>query len=169
MPRALAITQAQQTKITELYVSGAKPAEIAGRLRIKPDTVRKYVSRRGLTARKTEIAEAQAQTMQEAIAQARRENVPVVLKAMRSLIDGLAGDAERLERDGWGLVDDAAGASSLQRAKSLLGGRMLELAGVADSESHRPGISGVGLFYFAGPALRIDPVDAAEPALPIQS
>jgi DNA-binding CsgD family transcriptional regulator len=157
------LTADKRRKIEKLYVSGVKPAEIARRMDMKPATLRQHVYRAGLTKRQEEIAEVKRQTALEVLRKVQQEMVDDFEDVLDDISAGLKIDAQRL-RDGWDMVEDAAGASSLMRAKSLHLERMLRTFGVEKTEASPQ--YGLGFFYVNVARPVANPVAAAKPVKP---
>lgn len=160
----------RRRKIERLYLSGVKPAEIALKLGIKPASLRQHLYRAGLTQRREEIEEVKQRTAREILESVRQRNVEDFETVLDSLSEGAVIDAERL-RDGWDMVQDAAGASSLMRAKCLLQDRATRFFGL-DKEADAAPSLGINLFVFKGTSQRVErPVEtvaasAAKPVVP---
>lgn len=141
-------------KIQKLYLSGMKPEEIAQQLDMKPASLRQHLYREGLTKRRHEAEEARRRTAAEILNEARQQYGEEMAEALGELFAGLTDDAKRL-RGGWDLVKDAAGASSLMRAKSLLLDRTLRTFGVEKPPEKAEGeISAINFFCLPASAAR---------------
>jgi hypothetical protein len=154
----------QKRKIQTLYLSGTKPLEIAKQMGLKAGSVRQHVHRHKLTQRRDEIDTARQRTAREVLESVRQKSVADFEAVLELLNEGVKIDAGKL-CDGWGMVQDAAGASSLMRAKSQLFDRTLRAFGV-DKADPGPDIAAIGLnFFVLSPSAvvkRVDPVDAAK-------
>ena len=140
-------------EIRKLYLSGMKPEEIAKRFDMKPASLRQHLYREGLTKMRNEVEEARRRTAAEILEEARRQYGDDMAKALGELFAGLTADAKRL-RDGWGLVKDAAGASSLMRAKNLLLDRALRSLG-AEKPEDQSNVSQTAISFFFMPSTAV--------------
>jgi hypothetical protein len=131
------LTQEQKAIVKNEYLAGQKPAAIAAKTGVKVATVRQMVWRQGLTADRVEIKTAAARTAGEVLEDARKRHAEKLAGIMDKQIESLEIDAEKL-RDGWPLAQDAAGASSLMRAKALHQDRTLRHFGVGPQEREAP-------------------------------
>jgi hypothetical protein len=156
----------QKKEIEKLYLSGVKAGEIARRVDMKTASVRQHLYRAGLTKRREEIAEVKKQTALEVLARVRQERIGDFEDVLDDIAAGLKIDAQRL-RDGWDMVEDAAGASSLMRAKNLLFERTLRTFGVEKTEASPK--SGLDFFVLVSRPVSVDLVAAAKPveAVPV--
>jgi hypothetical protein len=164
MPKRLAISPKDKTRIFKLYASGLSPLDISLSLRDKNLTSRQIanlVSREGWTRRKAEIAEVKQQNAQEVLASVRASGVRDLEEVLSLVADGLKIDAQKL-KDAWQLVGDAADASSLQRAKTLHLSRVLKLHGLDVPVETGTGTLNV---FFGNPIGQAEPVPV-EPVKP---
>lgn len=143
-------------KIQKLYLSGMKPEEIAQQMDMKPASLRQHLYREGLTKLRHEVEEARRRTAAEILDETRQQYGEDMAEALSELFAGLTDDAKRL-RGGWNLVKDAAGASSLMRAKSLLLDRTLRTFGVEKPPEKAEG-SIPALNFFCLPASAARPI-----------
>jgi hypothetical protein len=165
MSRTLNLSPRHKAKIDRLYLKGFKPSEICAELpalRLSPRQVTRYLYRRGLTKQRTAIEAGKQQTALEILRRVRAEGQEDFEELIREIAAGLKIDATKL-RDGWGLVQDAAGASSLMRAKGLLLDRTLRTYGADGTEQETPKQSGIELFYIEAPIGRVEKQVASEP------
>jgi len=165
----MSLSSHNKSEIQRLYLKGLKPAEICAELqhlKLKPASIRQFLWRAGLTEQRGAIDEAKKQSVVEILAKARQEHADVFADVLDDSIAGLKNDSANL-RDGWALVEDAAGASSLMRAKALFLDRTLRAFGV-DNPTLGPDSAarGLNLFVFTAPALHTDPADLAKPVEP---
>lgn len=138
MPKRLPISAKDKARIFKHYAQGETPFAISTSLRevnLSPRQVANLIQREGWAKRKAEIAEVKQRTAIEILEQARRDGVQDFEAFIKATAESLKIDAARL-RDGWDLVEDAAGASSLMRAKKLLLQRGLETFGLAGAAEH---------------------------------
>jgi uncharacterized protein YjcR len=149
------LTADRRRKIDKLYLSGVKPTEIARKMGMKPASLRQYLYREGLTKRRNEIEEVKQRTVREVLESVRQKSVADFEGVMELLAEGVKIDAKKL-RNGWELATDAAGASSLMRAKGLLLDRALKTYGVESGEANAPVKANLSLFFLACPAVRIE-------------
>lgn len=144
---ATKLNDKDRREIRKLYLSGMKPEEIAKRFDMKPASLRQHLYREGLTKMRNEVEEARRRTAAEILEEARQQYGDEMAKALGELFSGLTSDAKRL-RDGWDLVQDAAGASSLMRAKNLLLDRLLLAYGAEKPEAASNGSQTAISFFF---------------------
>lgn len=154
MTRHLKLSPRDKRKIDHLYLKGFKAAEICAELRhlnLTPRQVTQFLYKRGLTKQRTAIEETKQRTALEILERVRREGVEDFESVILDISAGLKIDAKQL-RNGWDMAQDAAGASSLMRAKSLHLGRALAFFGL-DKPDRAPPPAGVGLnLFFMGAA-----------------
>jgi len=136
---------AERRKIAKLYLAGVRPKEIAGKMGIKPSSLRQHLYREGLTRRKGEIEESKQQTAFEVLCRIREHDVADFEAILGLVAEGLKIDAQKL-KDGWNLVGTAADASSLQRAKSLHYDRVLRVFGLDQSKNEPAPLTTVAFF-----------------------
>jgi len=137
-------------KIERLYLSGVKPTEIARKVGMKPASLRQHLYREGLTKRRDEIEAVKQRTVVEVLEKLRKNSVEDFEAVLGLLGDGMKIDARRL-RDGWRLVDDAAGASSLMRAKTMLQNQAFRFFGTEKADGCQPPPPAVDLSLFVLP------------------
>ena len=158
------LTTGERSKIERLYLSGTKPSEIAQKFGLKPASVRQLLHRAKLTQKREEIDEVKREALLEVLARKREEYAGDYEDMLDDFAAGLRIDAKKL-RDSWELVQDAAGASSLMRAKNLLQDRAGRFFGL-DKEADAAPSRGLNFFVLAP---RVDPVKAAKPVEPAES
>jgi len=152
------LTEEQTAIIKNDYLAGQKPAAIAKKIGAKVGTIRQVIWRQGLTVEKSAIMEAAARTAGEVLEDARQRHAEKLTGIMDKQIESLEKDAERL-CDGWPLVEDAAGTSSLMRAKALLQDRTLRHFGLHGCDKSESGGAPTLSMYF----VRGEPIDKREP------
>lgn len=164
MPKRLQIPSTVKAKILKAYSSGKTPTEIAMSLRdikLTVEQIANLVYRAGLTRKKAEADEEAKRSAVEVLKKSREDGVQQLEQVLGAIKDGAVADAEIL-RDGWDLVTDAAGASSLQRAKSLLLNRTLKLYGL-DKTDEQGMAGGNTLAFIYGAPCREPNMKPAEP------
>ena len=162
MSQHLKISPRDKRKIDHLYLKGFKVADICAELRhlnLTTRQVSQFLYKRGLTKHRAAIEENKQRTALEILEKVRKEGAEDFEAAIEDHATGLKIDAKRL-RDGWPLVQDAAGASSLMRAKSLHLNRAFQLFGIEkDSDSSKPAANTLSMFVF-----RVGDMDIAKPS-----
>ena len=136
MPSRLAISPKDKRDLFRRYAKGETPVDLArsrSDLKLSVRQISNLVSREGWAKQKGEIAEVKRRAASDVLAKVREDSVDDFEQVLRSVKTGLATDARQLE-NGWHLVEDAAGASSLQRAKSLHLNRLLRFHGLERPE-----------------------------------
>ena len=131
MPARLEISPKDKRDLFRRYAKGETPLDLSrsrSDLKLTVRQISNLISREGWSKQKGQIAEVKRRAASEVLAQVREDSVDELEQALRSVKTGIATDAKRLE-DGWDLVEDAAGASALQRAKSLHLNRLFKLHG----------------------------------------
>jgi AraC-like DNA-binding protein len=159
------LQNSDRRKIERLYLSGVKPTEIARRVGMKPASLRQHLYREGLTKRRDEIEAVKQRTAREVLESIRQKSVEDYESVLGLLSEGMKIDAKKL-RDGWSMVDDAAGASSLMRAKAMLQNQALRFYGTEKEEEAPPAHFDLSLFMlpsFKG-IRRVDEVEAEKKA-----
>jgi len=136
-------------KIEKLYLSGVKPGEIARKVGVKPASLRQHLYRAGLTKQRDAIEEVKRRTAREVLESIREKSIGDFEAVLGLLGEALKVDARKL-RDGWGLVQDAAGASSLMRAKSLLQSQVFRHYGLDKNDESQQAVP-VSLSLFCLP------------------
>lgn len=170
MSRHLKLCPRDKSKIDRLYLKGFKAAEICAELRhlnLTPRQVTQFLYKRGLTKHRTAIEETKQRTALEILERVRREGAEDFEAVIADIAAGLKIDAKKL-RDGWSMAQDAAGASSLMRAKTLHLNRALQLYGL-DKPGEIPPPAGtmMNLFFCAPPPQTAQPMKQAEPVEPV--
>lgn len=154
MSRHLKLSPRDKRKIDRLYLKGFKAAEICAELRhlnLTPRQVTQFLYKRGLTKQRMAIEETKQRTALEILERVRREGVEDFESVILDISAGLKIDAKQL-RNGWDMAQDAAGASSLMRAKSLHLNRALQLFGLDKPDHMRaPACAGINLFFMGAP------------------
>ena len=140
-------------EIRKLYLSGMKPEEIANRFEMKPASLRQHLYREGLTKMRGEVEETRRRTTAEIVEEVREQHRAELAEALGEQFAGITEDAKRL-RDGWGLVKDAAGASSLMRSKNLLLDRTLRSLG-AEKPEDQANVSQTAISFFFMPSTAV--------------
>jgi hypothetical protein len=148
-------------KIQRLYAKGLKPSEISAELaslNLTPRQVTQFLFKRGWTKRRSEIEEVRQQTAAEIFRSVRTESLKEFQSVLRTFAASLTDDSEQLAH-AWKLVEDAAGASSLMRAKSLHLDQALRFHGLdktdATEAQTKPDLR---LFFFNEPVRRVCPL-----------
>jgi hypothetical protein len=167
MSHHLSLSPRDKLKIERLYAKGLKPAEICAELpslKLTPRQVTQFLYKRGWTKRRAEIEVVKQQTALEILQRVQKEGVEDFEAVIQDIAAGLRIDAKKL-RDGWDLVEDASGASSLMRAKNLHLGRSLQFFGVAERTAEPPTTtpSGIELFYLDPKYVTVPPEKRAVP------
>jgi len=139
------VTAEQKAIIKNDYLAGQKPSAIAVKIGVKVATVRQMLWRQGLTEEREEIKEAATRTAGEVLEDARKRHADKLTGILDAQIESLVTDSERL-RDGWPLAQDAAGASSLMRAKALFQDRALQYFGLAAARDEPTPTIGISFF-----------------------
>ncbi len=140
MPRTLQISSAQKAQILKAYSAGKTPTQISMELRsikLTSTQIANLVYKAGLTREKAAATEEAKRSAIEVLKESRENGIRELEQVLSALKDGAAIDADKL-KDGWGMVNDAAGASSLQRAKGLLLNRTLKLYGLEKETGANP-------------------------------
>lgn len=130
-----------KVRIQKLYMRGMPPREIAVELRSLGLTARAVTNlahRSGWGKQRAEIEQAKRESAAEIVARVRGDVAADLESVLRDVAAGAKTDAVKL-KDGWDLVEDAAGASSLMRAKGLLLNRVLRLHGLDHDTGHAGG------------------------------
>lgn len=149
MPKRLPLTSQQRQKIFREYAKGVAPAEIAishPGFGVTGQQIQNLILREGWAGKKREIADVREQSAAEILTKARQEVVEEFGEVLRHFATGLKVDAEKLS-DGWSLVTNAAGASSLMRAKSLLQANAFEFYGVTPAPPSPPLANIIGALF----------------------
>lgn len=139
------LTDEANATIRNDYLAGQKPAAIAKKIGAKVATVRQSIWRQKLTGERAALKEAAARTAGEVIEDARKRHAEKLTGILDAQIESLVTDSERL-RDGWPLAQDAAGASSLMRAKALFQDRALQYFGLAAARDEPTPTIGISFF-----------------------
>ncbi len=158
-PNRQQLTEEQRATIKNDYLCGLKPAAIAKKIHAKPATVRQAIWREGLTKERNGIKEAAARTAEEVLHEARKRHAKKLVGILDKQIESLELDAGML-LNGWALVEDAAGASSLMRAKGLLQDRTLGYFGIELPDDGQPKGSQFSINMFIAHG---EPVEKSEP------
>ncbi|WP_404420755.1 hypothetical protein [Nibricoccus sp. IMCC34717] len=147
-----ALSAAVESKIRLAYISGMTPREIAFKFKrsgiASSKQVRDLASRRGWLVERNATENVVAQSAQQVLAQVRDEHRQELRQVLGDVFADTVADADRLGGEqGWSLVTDAAGASSLQRAKTLHVNRLLQLHGL-DAPTEQPQqVTGIALIF----------------------
>lgn len=115
-----------------LYARGSTPSQISNLLRkleLTPSQISNLIARRGWATRKGEIEEVKQRSIKEALDDFKEKAGEDLGYVLNLASQSAKLDAERL-KDGWGMVEGADDASSLQRAKKLHQSRVFELYGI---------------------------------------
>ncbi len=154
MQNSLKLSPRDKMKIDRLYLKGYKPSEICAELpglQLKPRQVTRFLYQRGLTKQRSQIEAGKQKTALEILRRVREEGAEEFETLIQDIATGLKIDAKRL-RDGWELVSDAAGASSLMRAKNLLLDRASKVYGTENQNTESPTkLDVVSMFYIEAP------------------
>lgn len=137
MPKRLMISIKDKRDLRRRYIRGERAADLVASRRdlgLSLAQIQNLISREGWAKMRGEVEQTRRRAANEVLAQVREETTSDLEKVLRSVNIGLVKDAEQLE-DGWDLVEDAAGASSLQRAKSLHLNRLLRMHGLSQEPS----------------------------------
>ena len=137
MPKRLTISIKDKRDLRRRYIRGERAADLVASRRdlgLSLAQIQNLISREGWAKMRGEVEQTRRRAANEVLAQVREETTSDLEKVLRSVNVGLVKDAEQLE-DGWDLVEDAAGASSLQRAKSLHLNRLLRMYGLSQEPS----------------------------------
>lgn len=134
MSRRLPISAKDKRRIRLLYAEGHGPGEIVTAMKakgidLKPKQIANLVQKNGWTRQDKAIQEAREQGAKELLEEARKAGARDLKAVLQLISAGHLVDARKL-RDGWELVENAADASSLQRAKGLLQSRVMEFHGL---------------------------------------
>jgi len=132
MPARLELPPKDKRDLFRRYARGETPLDLTrsrSDLKLTARQIANLISREGWAKQKAEIAEERKKSAQEALAQVREDGVRELEPILRDVAAGLKTDAAML-KDGWDLVEDAAGASSLMRAKNLHLARLMRFHGV---------------------------------------
>ena len=141
MPKRLTISIKDKRDLRRRYIRGERAADLVASRRdlgLSLAQIQNLISREGWAKMRGEVEQTRRRAANEVLAQVREETTSDLEKVLRSVNVGLVEDAKQLE-DGWDLVEDAAGASSLQRAKSLHLNRLLRLHGLNQESSQAAG------------------------------
>lgn len=128
-------------RIQRLYMRGMPPRDICVELRslgLTPRAITNLAHRSGWGKQRSEIEQAKRESAAEIVARVRGDVAADLESVLRNVAAGAKTDAVKL-KDGWDLVEDAAGASSLMRAKGLLLNRVLRLHGLDQNEGQDVG------------------------------
>ena len=122
-----------------------------------------------------EIAEVKERSAKEVLEQARASMVDDLGMMLELGNESLKTDAEKL-RNGWQYVSDAAGASSMQRAKSLHLDRMLRFHGLeAQQDDKGPGLNSLAVIFARPEPIQVQevgpeiPTDVVKPAIRVSA
>lgn len=162
MPQTLDLSIGQKKRLRQLYLEGHSPTEICATCRSYNITRKQLLNlayREGWQKLKSKVEESEKQSAQQALDNSRRTRAEEVAALIETAFDSLRRDSDVL-KDGWGFVEDAAGASALMRAKKLLTDRLFAVAGLdAESEAAQPGGATINLIV-ARPIMVEDVADA---------
>lgn len=122
MPKLLPLAPSHKAAMRAQYAAGRTPHEIAKEMeRKKVAITHRQISnlaqREGWKQDQVAVAEACQEDARAIIAKVRASGARDLEEALGMVAEGLKIDAQQL-RDAWHLVNDAAGASSLMRAKT---------------------------------------------------
>lgn len=140
MPRRLQIAPKDKRDLRRRYARGETPSDLAqsrSDLGLSVDQLSNLITREGWAKQKGEIEQVRRRAASEVLAQVREDTSSDLEQILRSVHKGLATDATVLE-DAWGLAEDAAGASALQRAKTLHLNRLLRFHGLDLPQTQSP-------------------------------
>jgi hypothetical protein len=144
------LTEEQRAIVRNDYLAGQKPGAIAKKTGAKVATVRQAIWRQKLTDERKGIKEVAARTAGEVLEDVRKRHAEKLMGIMDKQFELIETDSEKL-RDGWLLVEDAAGASALMRSKALLQDRTLRHFGFSNSDANDPtASSSVSIFLVRG-------------------
>jgi len=138
------------------YIAGESPLAIAlelKHLRLTAKQITSLAYREGWRELRIEnLVERENRDPERILAAIRREDVEKLAQLVVDAFDDAERDQRMLSSNGWGLVRDAAGASSLMRAKKLAMDRLFTLFGI--SQQPQPQIPARGGLDF----LLVEPI-----------
>lgn len=155
MPTKLDITKQQREAIMKRYIAGQSPTEISQDMKhlgLSGRQITSMANREGWRPLRLEhLAEHAKHDPEQILAVVRRENAELFAQIVDDVFQDALNDHQKLSRSGWGLVDDAAGASSLMRAKKLLQERLFSVAGISQQPQQQATTQNNIAFYVAAP------------------
>lgn len=171
MPRRLDISPADRRDLRKRYARGETASDlIVSRkdLGLSLAQMQNLIVRGGWPKMKGEIAATKRRAANEVLSQVRADTTEDLESALRSVGKGFANDAKQLETAFGELVEDAAGASALQRARLLNLNGILRLHGLDKMEAqgaNRQAMLAVVYDHFAEANPQIPAGAATLPAL----
>lgn len=171
MPKLLTLTTAQRAKIHRLYLEGHGPSQIALSLRasglnLTSKQVSNLAIREKWTRQKTEIAEVRKKSVSEAVESVRGELGKELEEILLAFVADLKSDANLLKSGGMDVAIDAAGVSSVQRAKRLFFERVKAVAGF-DSRPDEGGSRQANILLIHGEPIAVSPPVPREAAVEV--
>lgn len=134
-PKRPRLTARDKNKIQRLYMRGMPPRDICVELRslaLNPRTITNIAHRCGWGKQRTEITAAKAASSAEILERAKQDAATELEVILRDVSSGMKIDAAEL-KSSWHLVENAADASSLMRAKTLFMNQLLKFHGLAQT------------------------------------